>query len=191
MLHHKNSIALILLLWLQGCAAVGYLESNDPKTVILQGFDLEKMNRVIAAEGRYKKGLNLAEANGDARMIAYAKHSLGMFYRNPNAYDAKKSIYYLKESLKFYGKDTTLGPIALSNYTALTEVYSKEGDRKSACLYLKKAQQTYIKKILPNPDFNKPGKGYEHFFNPVRREHPFKKFDELVDYYNQQLACGL
>lgn len=192
MVHKINkTVLLLLLLCLQGCSAVGFVGTNDPRTLLSQGFELEKMNRLGTAESHYFKALRLAKEKDDETLVAAAKYYLGMFYRNPGAYDAQKSISYLKESLKFYGQDAKRGPIASNMYTALTEVYDKEGDKKNACYYLKKAQNTYIKKIIPNPLWNKPEKGYTYFFNPVRNKYPFKKFDELIDYYDQQLGCGV
>ncbi|MCD6035593.1 MAG: hypothetical protein K0R63_1334 [Rickettsiales bacterium] len=188
---NSNTVVLsCLTIILQGCAAVGFLESNNFDTVVGQGFELEKSGREIAAESRYLKALQLAKESGDKRDIAYAKFYLGSYYRNPNAYNPKKSIRYLNESLQFYANDKA-APIALASYTALTEVYGKEGDEESACTNLRKAQKIYIQKIVLNSDYSPNGEGYKNFFNPVRKKHPFKKFDELIDYYNQELGCRL
>ncbi|MCD6035592.1 MAG: hypothetical protein K0R63_1333 [Rickettsiales bacterium] len=73
----------------------------------------------------------------------------------------------------------------------LMEVYGKEGNKISACSYLRKAKNSYVKEVVPSPKYAPNGEGYKHFFNPIRREHPFKKFDELIDYYNEQLGCNL
>jgi tetratricopeptide (TPR) repeat protein len=190
MLHRNNIIALFFAFILQGCAWFGFIDSNDYQTVASQGFELQKMARMGPAEERYKKALRLAEASGDSRTIAHARYNLGLLYRHPRAYDAKKSVHYLEKSLRFYANDNAAS-ITTDMYIALTEVYGKEGNNKLACNNLKKAQQTYIQKIVSNSDYAPQGAGYKNFLNPVRRDHPFKKFDELVDYYNQQLACGL
>jgi tetratricopeptide (TPR) repeat protein len=186
-----NNIIILVFFILGGCSAVGYWNTNDFRTIMGQGFDMEKDNRFFVAHERYSTALKMAEESGDARNIAFAKYRLGTFCRNPNNdskyYSLDNSIKYLKESLGFY--ESYPVPFSTDVYTALTEVYDKKGDKRSACFYLRKMQEDYNKKIIPNPKYAPNGIGYKYFYNATHQK--FRTLSELIEYYNQKIDCGI
>lgn len=129
--------------------------------------------------------------------IAFAKYHLGLYYRNPSQYTSffdavkygyiDKSIKYLKESLEFYKEYPV--PFSTDVYTALTEVYDKKGDKKSACFYLTKIQKDYDNKIKPKPKYSPDGQGYRNFYNATGKK--FSTLGELIEYYNNKIGCNI
>lgn len=182
---------VVILLVLNGCVAVGYFDSDDYRTVVSQGHEMEKMNRFIPAKERYYKALRIAEKNNDNLRISFAKMYLGTFYRNSSRYNSlyslDLSIKYLKESLEFY--ETYPVPFSTDVYTALTEVYDKKGDKKSACFYLNKLQKDYNKKVVSNSKYAPNGKGYKSYYNATGKK--FKFFYELIEYYDNKIGCNI
>lgn len=63
----KTIKIIIISLLLNGCAAYGYLDSDDFDVVVRQGFDMEKNGRFVPAEERYFKALSIAEKKCDNR----------------------------------------------------------------------------------------------------------------------------
>jgi filamentous hemagglutinin len=80
--------------------------------------------------------------------------------------------------------NTILQAATLDVGTALTEVYDKKGDKRSACGYLKKLSYTYTNKLITNSQYDP-----KYFYNATGKK--FKTLSELIEYYNQKIGCGI
>jgi tetratricopeptide (TPR) repeat protein len=170
---------MTVLMFLNGCAGIGVVQTDDPLTKLNQAADLStQQDRPLIAERLIFEAIDLYQQRGDSHGLGLANRAYADLLRSP-AVTGKWAAYYQKNG--FYDKVTTfdsrieksseyyikaLGHFSNAEpklkdekrFDALTNLYfnmaftsTRLNQKNQACSFYDKASAAYLENIRLNP----------------------------------------
>lgn len=170
---------VVVLMFLNGCAGVGVVQTDDPLTKLNQASALStQQDRPLIAERLIFEAIDLYQQRGDSHGLGLANRAYADLLRSP-AVTSKWAAYYQKNG--FYDKVTTFDSRidksseyytkALDHFSnaepklkdekrfdALTNLYfnmaftsTRLNQKNQACSFYDKASTAYLENIRLNP----------------------------------------
>lgn len=194
----KTLILFVLCTILVGCAAMGVLESSDPKIKIRDAYGLfDHQQRPLPAENLIQQAVAIYQSNHDDLGLAEAYRAYGFFFRSAaiekwhktykasgflesgatyeNRYD--KSIEYFEKAAAIFEKH--------QEFHKLTNIYLNMGFTYEFANQPEKACAQYKKSVISNQRHMK-----EHPDTPIILPQGFSSYEAYVNANLERLKCA-